>query len=319
MAGATRVSLVVAGHGGPAKKEVMADKGESDELSSESLLRSAKEVIGGRQTPDADEVPSATEALLGRGDETAASPAQATPPTSSAPASSDDLLGGSDELLGMPTLPARPATPPAPPRTRSTPVHNDPPVLPSMPGQPPPPNSPASAMPPMPPQRPAPQPRQGGNTPAPPPNMGINMPTQNRPVNTNPLGRRVPWRPILIGGAFVIFAFFGWLGSRGTTSGSSLDVGDCFAIPDLEFTSVTDQPCDAAHEAQIFAEVDAIDSEDGFEKCINAFIAETTVDIDLPEDFALDMLSIDGRAGSTDWFCVLTSPSASLVGSVVDN
>lgn len=117
----------------------------------------------------------------------------------------------------------------------------------------------------------------------------------------------------------MIFAIIGWAGSRGTTSGTNLAVGDCFAVPEAEFTSVTDQPCDAAHEAQIYAEVDALDTEDGFERCIEAFLSDATVAVDLPEDFTIDMLSIEGRLGSTDWFCVLTSPSGQLVGSVVDN
>lgn len=112
---------------------------------------------------------------------------------------------------------------------------------------------------------------------------------------------------LLIGGAFVLYSCIT------NTSADSLKVGDCFEIPDEDFSSVKNQGCDGPHEAQIYAELDTLSDD-----CSIALIELPGLDFDtLPADWNISQISDSETA--TNVQCVLTSESAGLTASVVDS
>lgn len=252
----------------------------SQGLSSEDLLRQAREEVAGSSGSSSDALAEAREAM---------------PPT---------VQDSSPPAGDMPT--ARPATAPPP----AAPAPRQPAPPPAMP-------PPSSAMPP--PRNIAPpQPIASPGVPAPPRDMGLNLPPANTPQpNIKPPSkpeRAIPLRLILIGvgivGALALLMFIG----TGSTSAQNLDVGDCFEIPEgSEFSRVDDQECAEPHEAQIFARVSTIIGGSTDELCIEELIPLMS-SYELPDDFSI--ASIEGDS-SSEWLCVLTSPSGALVGSII--
>ena len=128
-------------------------------------------------------------------------------------------------------------------------------------------------------------------------------------------GRRIlgmrPLRAAMLAGFLVLIAVAG-ISSIGTTSVSSLGVGDCFESPGFgDITRVNDQDCDGPHEAQIYAVVEA-SSLFADEPCLTAFLELDPERVDrLPDDAEFGALSDDATT-----LCLVESPSGQLVGSL---
>ena len=132
----------------------------------------------------------------------------------------------------------------------------------------------------------------------------------------------MPWWPILIalvGIGIGIGIAISALSDVSTTSSSQLEVGDCFESPDDNFEQVANQDCASAHDAQIYAQLDAERSNQftAGDECQAELIAVIASDnapdsITLPDDTRINQIS-DG-AGTV--YCTIESPSGSLVGSL---
>lgn len=142
----------------------------------------------------------------------------------------------------------------------------------------------------------------------------------------------IPWRLVIGIGFVAIFAIGGAIASRGTTTASALDVGDCFENPGFgDFSSVEDQDCDAPHEIQIYGRVqnpapsvlDPTGSDSAGLACeemlFEIFASEHIQDplIVIPEDFSLGLFSDTGPSRGDDVLCAIESASGGLVGSVL--
>lgn len=153
--------------------------------------------------------------------------------------------------------------------------------------------------------------------PALPPNLGLHLPRPSAPVGPLPQSKRkIPLKPLLVGGGLAVFLLIGFIAGRGKTSANQLEIGDCFEIPSGQsFRDVTDQDCAGPHEAQAFARVSNGSESFAADECVEKLIPLIAV-TDAPDD--LDIATIEGdRSGS--FLCVALSDSGSLTGSIVDN
>lgn len=128
------------------------------------------------------------------------------------------------------------------------------------------------------------------------------------------IGRMFQWRILVLVVGGVIMLIIGLVTTRGTTTARGLDAGDCFEIPEENRVDrVTDQDCAGPHEAEVYAEVSGTRS-DASEKCIEAFeevMAGSAFEIPFDAEFAI-------LEGTIRHHCIIESPSASLVGSILD-
>jgi len=153
--------------------------------------------------------------------------------------------------------------------------------------------------------------------PAPPPNARLDLPSSQGPVGPPPApAKKFPTGiaiRIALGIAVVAVIFFV---GRGTTSAGSLEPGDCFAIPDESFERVDNQDCAEPHEAEIYAEVTAATFTVAESLCLDEmFVFPESALESLPND---TMLSVISEEGSTEFLCLVESPSGSLVGSLTN-
>lgn len=98
------------------------------------------------------------------------------------------------------------------------------------------------------------------------------------------------------------------------TTSASLEVGDCFELPDSgEFRDVAEQDCAGRHEAQIYATT--VSGAGTAEAQCRALLEPLLDGYDLPSDGALAEIAVEGEPSSS--LCLLTSDSGSLVGSLL--
>lgn len=177
---------------------------------------------------------------------------------------------------------------------------------------PPDPNQPHQP-PPVPQQPGAGQPQPAQPVPQPPDNMGLNMPAST--PTPAPPKKSLPWGMIIRIGIGVIVLGGIIFTQCGKTGADDLDLGDCFEIPDEgDFSRVTNQDCAGAHEAQIYAEAPLLTTINSCESLLIELIIDTTATI--PDDVSLAQITDEDEIGG-GW-CVVTSTSGQLVGSVLD-
>ena len=147
-------------------------------------------------------------------------------------------------------------------------------------------------------------------------------------------GSNVPWRLVIGIGAVAIFAIIGAIASRGTTTASSIAVGDCFEDPGLEdFASVKDQDCATAHDIQVYARVKDVpagliasgstDPQSAGSRCEEELFdvlsspQASDPSVVIPDDAIMTWFGDTDVSRSGDVLCAIESPSGALVGSVV--
>lgn len=155
------------------------------------------------------------------------------------------------------------------------------------------------------------EPPPGGPVPQPPDDMGLNLPPST-PAPAPPK-KSLPWGMIIRVGIGILVVGGILFTQCGRTSAGSLDVGDCFEIPDGEsFSSVKDQDCATAHEAEVYAEAVVNSTEWCFGRLIDLLGEDIA---SLPADFGVGTISDED---GSDARCVVSSASAQLVGSVLE-
>lgn len=216
----------------------------------------------------------------------------------------------------------RPNLPPLPPPV--SPSSTD--EAPAAPSAPPAPLAPTAAAPVQ-----AAPPAPVATAPRPPAQMGPESFNDMRQglADTGGFNPRLLLIPVVI-----VLAGVGFWVTRGTTSAEDLQAGDCFMMPtaDEEFERLNTEPCDAAHDGQIIAEVELdgpneypSETSDYWQSVFNACAQQadsllTRLD-ELPADTELNFFSPveQGweRMGDRMSLCYVHSPGG-LQGSFLD-
>ena len=238
------------------------------------------------------------------------------------------------------------------PKTAAQALNEVPSSAPEQPGAATPPPPPAEAVTPPPP------PASDAAVPSPPPVSGSQPPTDAQPNQANqsqflqdqfernqlssPHAHQRPTRKpggpgpskpeigkaigkgFLIKGAIVgVLLVVGFIFTRGTTSASALEVGDCFILgDDVEISRLETPDCTESHDSQVvgFVELEGPEAypgradpywEEVFFQCEDAaFATMTNIDL-LPQDVRVDFISPSEQGwdnGDRESICLIHAP-----------
>ncbi|MGZ0179040.1 MAG: hypothetical protein ACKVIQ_19405 [Acidimicrobiales bacterium] len=159
-----------------------------------------------------------------------------------------------------------------------------------------------------------------GSVPPPPPAMqpGRALEPLGPPAMQAAKRRGLSWRWILLG-AIGLAGIIGAVAGSGTTSVSQIELGDCFEDLGTSSNSVRDQDCAGHHEVQVYAELQAGHSLANCDLELATILGSDHMgdgSVIVPDDTLISQIG-GPTIGQGNAFCLLTSPSGSLFGSVL--